>query len=147
MTARVITMQGRSTPRRQMRCGPQARKTVEAILPPGMTFEQLTARARTSPRIVHIMHRAMYELWKTGLYSTKEIARFLGRSDHTTVLWGVDRIRAQNGEPDSIARVAWADMRRGKAMHETARALGVTADFVDQCLWRWRAEVTASKAA
>lgn len=45
MTARVITMQGRSAPRRQMRCGPQARKTVEAILPPGMTFEQLTARA------------------------------------------------------------------------------------------------------
>lgn len=34
MTARVITMQGRSTPRRQMRCGHQARKTVEAILPP-----------------------------------------------------------------------------------------------------------------
>ncbi|WP_296200562.1 hypothetical protein [uncultured Hyphomicrobium sp.] len=147
MSARTINRQGRSVSSQSLRCGAEARKTVEAVLSPGVTFEALVAHERTPPSLAADMHRAMFALWKTGRYSMPEIARFLGRSNHTTVLWGVDRERAKEGHPIAIARVAWSALGRGKCLYEIASDLGVMPDLIDECIWNWRARVTQPRAA
>jgi chromosomal replication initiation ATPase DnaA len=56
----------------------------------GLVAEQLIGASRLGP-IVKARHEAMYRLRNETKLSAPQIARALGRTDHSTVLWGVKR--------------------------------------------------------
>lgn len=56
----------------------------------GLTLEELTGPSSVKP-ISRARHEAMWRLRQETKLSAMQIARALGRTDHTTALWGIRR--------------------------------------------------------
>lgn len=80
----------------------------------GLTFSQLcgpqTCRAIAWPR-----HEAMWRAYQTGRFSNQQIARVLGKRDHSTVIYG----RREHAKRAALARAldiaAWNSLEAREA--------------------------------
>jgi chromosomal replication initiation ATPase DnaA len=56
----------------------------------GLTFKAMTSNRRQK-NLVRARHHAMWEMRRHTKLSLPQIARILGKLDHTTVLWGISQ--------------------------------------------------------